>query len=215
MATDRTFSYTRIVIGGKIGSAQTWSIGVSVQNTGAIGPATPSTMAAVKTAVSDWWTAWTNQGTCGVSTDVTLESVSAYHYASGSSTADSIEEETFTGLHGPSGTVLSPRDALVVTLKTGHPGASYRGRVYLPVCGATLSNHQYQANTVDVAASAFATLLHDLNSATAPDKMIVAGKAGAQVITSVSADSLVDTQRRREDKFGATANSSYAVAAAS
>lgn len=105
------------------------------------------------------------------------------------------------------GTASKPyQTAVVVSLRSGRPGRSYRGRIYLPAMGASMD-----PSTLRIPASATATYASD--AALFLDQVADAAAAGSPVrpaivsqtlglntlVSSVQVGDVLDTQRRRRD----------------
>jgi hypothetical protein len=106
--------------------------------------------------------------------------------------------------------------ALVVSLLTGRPGASYRGRVYLPAGAAQVSvQGRIGTDVAGTIATDFAQWIRDVETAGASilDPQLSAVvysqvKGVANAITEVKVGTRLDIQRRRADKE----KDSYSVA---
>jgi len=129
-----------------------------------------------------------------------------YFYAgSGGATAHGHASANSAGV----GSVAHPNQvACVLTLRTGSPGRSKRGRMYFPATGAPFSGttgmlSSTQVNTlVDTAAAWFAELETD-----APVVVVSVATSSAAPVSSVDADLIADTQRRRTNKMVSTRHS--------
>lgn len=135
---------------------------------------------------------------------VTFTTVSLYYYTGGS-TAALQAQNAGINTAGTSGSNALPNQcALVVTLQTGVPGRTKRGRSYLPTLAvnAITANGQLTSPTCTLIANAFAAFLEGIKTATNGAQPVVASaRSSAKTnITSVRVDSLIDTQRRRRNK---------------
>lgn len=135
--------------------------------------------------------------------------------AAGKETAVSLVD--FDALQPGTGQPTMPGQvSLVVSTLTGRPGASYRGRVYLPAAGAQVSAlGRIGTDVAATIAGEFGQFIHDVNNAGAsifsPALAAVVyspTKSVANAITNVRVGSRLDIQRRRADKEKDT----YAVA---
>lgn len=106
------------------------------------------------------------------------------------------------------GTAVMPfQCAAVISLLTGRPGRSYRGRMYWPIFSAAIAATTLQlpgATTVSYAEAA-AAMLTDIGTAAGVDlamKPCVASKklGITDFITQVRVGTVVDTQRRRRNQ---------------
>ena len=107
--------------------------------------------------------------------------------------------------------------ACVFSLLTGRPGASYRGRVYLPALGATLSLGRLPESQPAQLATGLAGWLKDVTLATldfggvgSTHPVVVSTTRGVLTqITSVRVGNRLDSQRRRaegqEEVYGVAA----------
>lgn len=133
----------------------------------------------------------------------------------------SVGEANYAGpISGANPPTKSPQDALVFSLRTGQPGARGRGRMYWPACGAS-TNPMFKLSAPSNAKSVndMATLLDligdQLNAELAANSMAATVELAVRSIKNhtsyqvnqLRAGDILDTQRRRRDKF----NESYAV----
>lgn len=136
---------------------------------------------------------------------MTAVSIQAY-----SNSGELIQSATSAGVPVPGNSlaVRTPRDCIVLSLETGRPGRSFRGRVFWPSLGTAVSSSTLRLPSATVLA--FATqgslLLRALAlSAPAPYTMIpviVSQTRGVNTpVTQVSVDDILDTQRRRTDAW--------------
>lgn len=123
-------------------------------------------------------------------------SLSVQRYGAGGR-VDDVAQVGLGSVAGPgSGTTFHPSyTAFCVTLRDGHAGASHRNRFYIPVTGFTLTSSGLMAladaqGVVDVAAAYMV-------GGTAH---VLSPKLGSSdVVTSVTADTKLDTQRGRNN----------------
>lgn len=203
---------------GSIGSTQTWSTGIAVEQPVNAAP-TPAQLntycaslnSALGTAIG------LIQGF--ISTDTVALAIKALYTPAGGS---AVTEQGSTAVsHAGTGTVgTSARDCLVASLETGISGRSFRGRSYLPLtaaAGYSGVTHQVASSVAAAYSGAWAGFLTAINSAamawaSGSAKAVIASKTRSLLtpITVVLVNSLPDTQRRREDKlaplFAATTN---------
>jgi hypothetical protein len=140
------------------------------------------------------------------STQVVFTRVTNYLYTGGSSA--SLVSVSTPSIAGTSAVAGMPNQcAVVVTLETGVPGRSNRGRAYLPPVNVGLINAgtvQLSSATCTTLANAFAsmlTALHDDSSPNGVPAVASALKGAIRDITAVRVDSIIDTQRRRRNKL--------------
>lgn len=203
--------FTRFVLRGDIGGTQSWSTSFAMAPPpGTVSQSTLSgILASVSARAATWWNATTGGIGARNTADTRLLGVDAYLYGGGSGAPASLQAsiDYATPLVGGSSTAHPTQTSIVVTLLTGLPGRSFRGRMYLPMTGGALgSNHQLvQANVTDYAAAAKAFMDGVNSDAVVPDfgRVSVAGSAGPIPVTSVRVDSEPDVQRRRANKIQA------------
>jgi len=208
----------KVVIGGTIDTTQTWSVGLWVIN-GDFDQPTQAAMTdylnAIDGPVALWWRTGTPSCVNITAADVELVSLRAYAQVNPNTPSTAVAELLYgSPIAGTNSGVLSTRESMVASLLTGAPGRSRRGRIYIPACGAALTNHQFSATDVDDVAEATATLLEAMQAGVTgwtAGTVAVFGKNGPNPITQVRVDSKVDTQRRRSDKIGATDVATYPV----
>lgn len=137
---------------------------------------------------------------------VIFTSVRNYLYQGGPSAA-LVAESTISVAGTAVQAGLPNQCAVVVTLETGIPGRSNRGRAYLPpvvVGNMTAGTGQLPSSVCTTLANAFADMLSALRDDAPPSGNPVvssATKGSMQDITSVRVDSIIDTQRRRRNKL--------------
>jgi hypothetical protein len=116
-------------------------------------------------------------------------------------------EAVFSGVKGSGSQALPPQCALVVTLLTGAPGRSARGRLFLGGLSTFLTPEGRvlpgsQQTIVDAMASFYVQLRNDPN---APDVMrpvvVSPTTTSARKITRVNVGNVVDTMRSRRGKL--------------
>lgn len=137
---------------------------------------------------------------------VTFDSVRNYLYTGGT-TASLVSESTGINKHSAVAQVALPNQcAVVVTLETGTPGRSHRGRAYLPPVNinALRQDGQLLSSACTQLANSFASMLKALHDDPAPvGRPVVASatKGSMTTVNQVRVDSIVDTQRRRRNKL--------------
>lgn len=205
MSTD---NLVKLTISGKIGTAQTWSIGFW-----SVAPG-PTTLAELQTfaaaARGHWHTFWTGAYQAVISDDTSYTTLHASRYPSGTTSADLVAQDLAGAVIGSSSIHHAPQLALVASLRTGVSGRQNRGRVYLPLTGlpnADLSDHQVAASVIDAINTDFTAFLIAMDTETiGPDtwQTSVANPRATHAavpVIQVVMDSKIDTQRRRADKF--------------
>lgn len=211
--------FVKIVLRGHI-LTQPWSIGLwcdaaGAQNASSADCVTDAT--ALATAASTWATAvkifW--------SAATKFEAVSVYAYAGGSLTSHA--NGTFnlaSAIVGTSSTSIQPAfSSLVHTLLTGSSGASFRGRVYVPVTavGPDATTHQYtvsQCGTFATALAAMLTAWQSVSTSVITNHVPVAisfTRGLSTTLLSVRVDTMPDTQHRRENGLAVVGSNSHAI----
>lgn len=200
---------------GTINGVQTWSTSLWFQYSGS--PAAPSAadVAAGMTSSSDLegfvdvlWAALSEY----MAPNTIMQTWTVDVYGEDPATPASATAQTPFAVAGSGQPHLPPECALVASLKTGRGGASFRGRMYLPLLALQVSN---QGQASDVAATDVATAVaayltsvngHDFEGGGAIGYELLAAVNSVQLglstpITSVQVDTRIDAQRRREDKL--------------
>jgi len=146
--------------------------------------------------VAKWWTS-----------QEVFTGVQCYAYFASSVTADLQAEALFAAGRAGSGTANHPKEtSIVVSLRSGTPGRSGRGRFYLPATGIAMDATGVVSSDTDVdnLGNAADTMFTTLGTATW--ELVVASFTKGRVypVTSLVTDNRPDTQRRRTDKISAT-----------
>jgi hypothetical protein len=99
--------------------------------------------------------------------------------------------------------VLPPQCAVVVSLLTAGFGRAFRGRVYVPTNGILMdaTNLQLSAAQTTAEATAFGNYLSAMLLTSFTPVLVSRSRGASSPITHLRVDSVVDTQRRRRDKF--------------
>lgn len=116
--------------------------------------------------------------------------------------ADELAEVALVGLVGSGGgSPLPPESAICVSLLTGAPGRSNRGRMYLP--GPTVSTvntlGKMNSNVPSIFANWAAAFFGDVNTASRSSVLWSRKNALSRSITQVSVGDQFDVQRRRQN----------------
>lgn len=210
-----SYAHGRVVIGGSMSTADSWSTGFAFSGADIVSPvALQAALVAFKDDVVDWWSSGTPSLQNVTSADSFIDSIRAYYYEAGSTSADTVAEYVYPSpINGAQSGKLSARTACVATLLTGHPGRSFKGRMYLPATGAVLANHQHSSGNVTDIATATAALLSNWNALTETGISVacVAGKTSLTVVSEVRVDSIPDTIRARSRKMVALSQHTVSV----
>lgn len=200
------------VFAGTVTGVQTWSCSLWIARNGGSTP-TQAQVTSNAGAISALWQAWFNTTARGVNhSPLTAESLSAYYYPSGALSATFVGINQFTHIVANGPTDRAPSQlSLVTSLRSSTPGRSGRGRFYMPLTEtAQLTAGQVSQSLVNSLAVDAKTLINGINGlAPAEGGAFVCSVASftkglLEPIVTVVVDSKVDTQRRREDKIGAS-----------
>lgn len=208
--------YNRVHIDGQLGlSSERFSCSVAFATPLFQAEDDPALLAAAANgilAAFEPGTGWPGTLRTMIGADSRIEKVRIYHHPAVGADADVSAESTGAAVIG-SGTIINDfTAAMCVSLSTGRPGRSYRGRFYWPFLTATTtSGGRINVTSVTSAAraSAFAQMLQAIAGEFSgfPEfrPMVVSETLG--VLTPVSAvrcGDVLDTQRRRRDKLNET-----------
>lgn len=136
-------------------------------------------------------------------TGSTLSTVEAYSYGA---TGPAEIAATATGVIGGTGTIaLPPQCTAVISLLTGQPGQSFRGRAYWPNLTKTVdSSLTLGSSPITALVTNFRDAVNDVSIGLfAPVELVVYSPTLDRVtpVTNVRAGSVCDTQRRRRDRL--------------
>lgn len=208
----KPYPYTKISWSGIIQGVQTWSTGCDVSHSLDTDEKMEDFLIATAGLLVTWWEESIKQINF---TSTTLVTCRGYFYEAGATSATLQGEAPLVGTHvGFSGTSGYARNAMVVSKRSTHPGASGRGRMYVPATGAFTDLLQYQAVDTNRVNLGTATLLNGMNAIPVTDSVgtcVIAGQSSVRKIVRLTTDTLPDTQRRREDKIGALHESTNLV----
>lgn len=199
--------HVKIVHSGTIVGGEEWSTSYSMATPGiALSPTQGQLDLLTSTARADFATrAGANGGTAGslyFSAGVSFVTTRGYSIgADGKATLQS--EVSGTATASTTALALPPQCSLVVSLRTGLPGRARRGRMYLPSLGIPLAGGntgRYSTGAVTSTMESIRDHFEAMN-AVLEYKVCVASNAETEnfIVTSVQADNVVDTQRRRRD----------------
>jgi len=144
-----------------------------------------------------------------ISSDSGYDKVRLYQYEAGAPKAVKVAEASITGVIGTGTSYQSLQSALVISLRTGIPGARNRGRMYIPWTAAGLgTDHQIGSTSLDAVLAEWQTFFNAVNALTNVDSIQVVSRTGSGAFATVIqlvADTRVDVQRRRANKQTITA----------
>lgn len=187
---------TKIVVSGtSSGGAEQWAFGWHTETDAAFDPTG-------LTSGSGPWPTFLSDMLSHMTPDQKLTQVDAYDYVAGAPTNHR------QGIYNTAGTdttgAIPLQCALVLTERTATLSRRGRGRIYLPVCGFSMmsgSNHLFNTTPVDTLVDDFANVLSAAAAAGHNPVVASAAASALYVITSVDADYVPDTQRRRRNKL--------------
>lgn len=208
--------HARVRIGGSIYNDARWSIGLNVSNSVGSDPFAGGTLD-VQGALEDWATNVKNlnsgailpaQMARALGTQTKIDFVrTARIGADGKESAVALIQ-LGTAIAGQGDPVHDAQTAIVVSLLTGRPGGSNRGRIYLPAQGVPLADGRASANFTSQLATAAGTWVQSIGDAannfsgpaTQDTSVCIASSKGfLAVVTSVRVGNRLDSQRRRAE----------------
>jgi len=196
----------KVVMGGKIGTTDTWSCGFAFQLSG--GPPSVADMNGIAAGFSTLWATdvWDHASgwKANVGSNTDWSKCTTYYYPASSPTAALTGTVALTPDPGTASTgYLPPQVALVVSLHTGLAGRRNSGRVYMPAPYSVGSNGQIGSAVLSGLGGFVATWLTHCNAATVGALSFNAciGTGSTPHITSTTVDSVFDTQRNRRSKM--------------
>lgn len=198
---------SRVVLGGAVDGGEEWSTGFWLSGGGdaatILGDIDNEAVEPFFTAIApDMFAAFH------------FDYIKVYTYANGGTQATSMAEKAETGVGGLTGAGSPFSTCLVVSLLTATPGKSNRGRMYLPMHLGTGPNGHTDSTLPASMGGAVRTMLDTIRgNATGATPVIVSRThSRATPITSVRADDLPDSQRRRDESLTASRIYSQALA---
>lgn len=203
--------YVRLVIGGVIDTAQSWSMGMSFSNDGTATNAELLTwLGAITTPIHAWLTSSDVLACWGTTTIANQLRAYSYPALGGAASQSSV---FITPITGDGGTPLPRQLSIVHSLRSAVAGRKGRGRFYMPfTSGANLdaTGQASSAHVTNLAAEfkTFVDAANVLDIGAAPALLGVASRdSGFDVVsTAVIVNSKIDTQRRRTDKVAITSS---------
>lgn len=213
--------FNRVTLSGTVVGGETWSTSCAYQTNFGTGPVKDyADLLAWATAVAafsgnDYVTLQT-----GLSEVNDLNAVRIEYIDSAGVVAQVAEAAMDTAWSPASAPKMPFQCSVVLSLLTGRPGRSYRGRMYWPALAMSLeatSGQLAAATTAAIAADA-AQLLTDIGTAAGVDFLMVPSVSSAKlgtssVVTQVSVGSVIDTQRRRRNQLRESRSASPVPAA--
>jgi hypothetical protein len=152
------------------------------------------------------WTAWFASVKTLMATDATITDLDAYFYSGGTAAA-AHGHASITPISG-TGTFTHPNQiACVMTLRTATATRKGRGRLYLVANGVGIGAGLFLSGAVNAVVDATATFFTGIGGGSS-GPVVLSQTAGTSArITSVDADYVPDTQRRRSQKLSSVRHS--------
>ena len=205
--------YVRVVLNGGlgIGDIERWSCGINFGLAPTDPAPSPSALGTSAEAVRAYWASadtaptllrgyWSSSGS--------LLNVRCYYYVGTGQPASYVGQSTGARVAGQGSISQAPQVTAVFSLLTGQAGRSYRGRFYWPAQGSPMTSNLTATLPSQSSADAMSSALTSMGN------LIPGGNAFAAVVseardlvtpvTSVSIDSVLDTQRSRRDNVPGT-----------
>lgn len=200
-------AFNRVVLSGSLaGGAERWSVGLAYATVSGILPAGAGPLQDWADDIAGDLTALvlgTNLAN-GISSQGDIDEVRTYHYPSAASPAGSTGAAPVTRVGSTSPMHPLPT-AAVISLRTALAGRSYRGRVYWPGLGVTISTAGRWASGFPLGlATDFASLNTRIIAAAPAGSDLYLGVVSRKLdvitpVISASVGDVPDTQRRRRD----------------
>lgn len=186
----------RVVIGGSVDGGEEWSTGFWVSS-GA--PAQTILDAIDNEAVEPWWDAVSPT----IYAAFHFSYIKVYAYAAGGSSASSQAEKSETGVGQKVNNGGPYSTAMVVTTQSATPGRSGRGRLYVPYHETIAPSGHFPSQEPGIIGGAVNTMLSTIRGNADGITPVIVSRTHtvAHPITSVRADDLPDTQRRRDESL--------------
>lgn len=192
---------THVVLSGTAPQGEIFATGFWLTG-GAINSEASAGVAAQAIAdLAKWDDTGTGHPATFVGTDTSFDTVTVYHYANAGQTAQFIGEASLGPRPGQANQGPLPLQCCyVVSLRSGLPGRSRRGRMYLPCTNQSLTAHQLDETDTDAISAWWKGYFDELNGLgdTVGTLAVVSKTLTSQVaVTSLIVDSRLDIQRRR------------------
>lgn len=204
--------YNRLILGGTLFGVERWSVGINYRVDSTL---TPDGALKSFEDLTDWAQRIRDEKITGqdytpalldpLSTQGTIDTVrTEWRNEEGLQQA---AQATGAPIVGTSTSVRPPQLAYVVSLITGRPGRSYRGRIYWPAIASPVISNQgvIQASAVVALAERWAEALRQFGERSTAEDLYPVVHSGVKNevtrVTSVRVGNVIDTQRRRRDAF--------------
>jgi hypothetical protein len=183
-----------IVVSGVCASSESFAFGFWFDNTSGPGGADLD--------LSSTWGSFRNTLLGHMTSDQVITAYDDYEYSGG---VVSFHDHVDVSHPGTDTSGQLPlQTSCVLTLRTATLSRRGRGRLYLPTCGFSLmsgSEHKFAASQVNGLVDTFAAYLATGGAGGTPAVVVSRMGSAMHVITSVDADLVPDTQRRRTNKL--------------
>lgn len=196
---------TRVVYSGHTaGTSESWAFGLWLKDTTGIAqdynPGEPTAATYLN---------WRNSFLALMRPEDHLTDLDSYLYSGGVATTHTHATVSHAGT--ASAATLPPQCAVVLTLRTSLATRSGRGRMYLPYWGEAIdtTTRLGNATAINAAVDALALWINNLTASTPTTTGVVVSQTHGTTatITSIDADNVIDTQRRRRNKLTSTRHS--------
>ena len=198
----------RVNVSGQMPGGETWSVNPVYSIGGDFGtPVSPSQALTIATAIAAISVPTTVMQLMAPGTTMSNYRVEARTKAGVlEALAESVETTPING----SGLVRHPyQSSIVASLRTGHPGATGRGRLYFPATGITLDTTTYRIGTSDQTnvLTGVKTFLSNIQAAIDVTldgvSLAVWSRKNSDLypVSSIQMGNVLDTQRRRRDSL--------------
>lgn len=209
----------KVVLGGHIATAQTWSVGINIAVATITDP-TQGELDAVRVQLETAAGVWATAIKSYWAADTQYDNISVYHYPSGAIHALRVSKNVVTTVAGNGTPPLPSVASAVQSLRTSVPGRTGRGRLYVPLTAQALgTNHQLTTGQCSGLSNATASMLTAWNALAFANPPFTShavcvasfSTAACPPVTRVVVDSVVDIQHRRSDKLLASSVTSSNV----
>jgi hypothetical protein len=194
--------FQRVVLHGTGVGSEIWQTGFSVVSSSP--PISQASLQVQCDALVSPVTTWWNAIKANISTSFTLTGISMYAYSYPTTTALFQAESAPINSAGTLTGNGSPIDtALVISLRTGVPGRSQRGRMYVPFHGPiTVATGLLAGATATAYNTATKALFDTANGLTTNTVSVISRTHGSyEKVKTLLADNKPDVQRRRENRL--------------
>lgn len=194
----RPVDVQRVVVSGSLVGGEAFAWGYWLDSAAGSQTTCQAEADAIRTLLTDFDLTWLKPM---ISSDCSYDKVTVYSYETTDPAATYVAESTFASGVGTGAAGSLPLQlAVCASLRTDRPGRRYRGRLFLPINNATLTDHQLSDTQTDNIATSIAAHFTRVNAnTTIVGAVSVVSVVGgfATPVASVIVDSRLDVQRRR------------------